>query len=193
VIGEDLGTVPAGFREMMDARRMYGCGVLYFEQEPNGDFRSPTSYRPHTLVSVGTHDLPTAEGWWNEADLDLRARLEMSTEEGMAGDRRRRKTSRAKLIEALGRAGLLQGSESQGMMPELLSAIHAYLAGSSALLFALQLDDLFKESDPLNVPGTVDQYPNWRRKLSRSLGEPAFERALAEIAAICSERGRGQS
>jgi 4-alpha-glucanotransferase len=69
-------------------------------------------------------------------------------------------------------------------------AIHAFLASSAASLFAAQLDDLLDEAEQLNVPGTVDAYPNWRRKLSVGLEDPKLKDALEELAQIARHFGR---
>src|SRR5579875_808074 len=57
VVGEDLGTVPDGFRERLAERRIFGCRLLFFEREPDGRFRPPAAYPPDALTSTGTHDM----------------------------------------------------------------------------------------------------------------------------------------
>ena len=75
VIGEDLGTVPSGFREMMQEAEIQGYRVFYFEREDDGRFRHPHAYTERALACISTHDLPTLKGWWKGTDIDERERL----------------------------------------------------------------------------------------------------------------------
>ena len=76
VVGEDLGTVPEGFRERMAEANILSYRVLFFEQEPEtGAFLPPNAYPPLALAVVGSHDLPTLRGWWEGRDLDLKEQL----------------------------------------------------------------------------------------------------------------------
>ena len=75
VVGEDLGTVPEGFRERMAAANILSYRVLFFEQEESGAFVPPDAYPPLALAVAGSHDLPTLRGWWEERDIALKDRL----------------------------------------------------------------------------------------------------------------------
>ena len=71
VVGEDLGTVPAGFRERMAEANVLSYRVLYFEKD--GDrFKQPEEYPGLALACVTTHDLATLSGFWSEADINLK-------------------------------------------------------------------------------------------------------------------------
>src|ERR1700689_1304896 len=73
VVGEDLGTVPPGFRERTAELGILSSKVLYFEQNAaTGEFLAPEEYPVLSLASVGTHDLATLGGWWDENDIKLR-------------------------------------------------------------------------------------------------------------------------
>ncbi len=154
IVGEDLGTVPEGFRERMDAADVLSYRVLWFERD-GLDFRPPAHYPAKAAACVSTHDLPTIAGWWQGADLDERESLGLLAGEGAVAARREREADRAALCRALGR-------EASGEAPT--QALHAFIADSPCALVLLQADDLAGETEALNVPGTDRERPNWRRR-----------------------------
>ncbi|MDP9065102.1 MAG: 4-alpha-glucanotransferase, partial [Pseudomonadota bacterium] len=182
VVGEDLGTVPEGFRERMAAANVLSYRVLFFERDTDG-FLPPDSY-PHLALAVaGSHDLPTLRSWWEDADLRLKETLRLFPK---SEDARRawseRGRDRKDLLAALSRAGL---PSDPTMTVELLNqAAHAYLGRSTAALAVAQLDDLTDEATPVNVPTTSQEHPNWRRRLSLSLEELATLPRLDRLADI---------
>lgn len=189
VIGEDLGTVPEGLRERMHDAQLFGCSIFYFEREHGGAFRAPTYYRKHAIASAGTHDLPTIAGYWAGKDIEAQARAGIKTgasaDEAMA----RRGHDKKHMLDALGHAGVLQLAPGEEPTAKALrDAVHAYLTASAAQLFAAQVDDLLDEIEQLNLPGTVDAHPNWRRKLRLDLDDPEFTRALGELARTAAMR-----
>ena len=195
VLGEDLGTLPDGFREQMQARAMLSSAVLYFEQLGDGRFRSPRDYPGQSVATVGTHDLPTLVGYWEGRDIAVRQRLGIfSTAEADQAQERRLDDCR-RLSEALASAGFplpAPAGATQHASSDLIEAAHRFLASSTARLFLAHPDDLLGEVDQINVPGTVDTYPNWRRKLSIALEAPALAEAIARLVRICREQARGQ-
>jgi 4-alpha-glucanotransferase len=195
VLGEDLGTLPDGFREHMRLRAMLNSAVLYFEQLSDGRFRSPRDYPAQSVATVGTHDLPTLVGYWEGRDIAVRRRLGIvSTGEADQAQERRLDDCR-RLSETLASAGFplpAPTGDTQHASSDLIEAVHRFLASSSARLFLAQPDDVLGEVDQINVPGTIDTYPNWRRKLSIALETPAFVEAIARLARICREQARGQ-
>ena len=189
VIGEDLGTVPDEVRRAMDEFAVYHYKVLLFEKEADGRFRAPASYTRRAIAAATTHDLPTLRGYWDGTDLALRERLQLYPGE----DVRQRVTAeraadRVQLHAALVAAGLwpdsAEGAESRFDL-QVGAAIQAFLASGTAALVALQLEDLIGMSDPVNVPGTLDEYPNWQRKLDRDTAaifeDPAVQQLLARV------------
>jgi 4-alpha-glucanotransferase len=75
---------------------------------------------------------------------------------------------------------------------KLVFAANGYLARSRSALSMLQIDDMTGEVDPVNVPGTSDEHPNWRRRLSLSLEELANSPGFHALARLYqSERGDG--
>jgi len=164
VVGEDLGTVPKGFRKALNERGIFSYEVLYFARG-RGGFRTPRQWPKDALGAVSTHDLPPLAGYWSGADIDLRDSLSLFPDKALvARDRADRKAMRQELAVALRREGLpVKGAE----VP--VEAVHRFLARSASRLVMAQIEDMIGQVEPVNVPGTLDQHPNWRRKLARPL------------------------
>jgi 4-alpha-glucanotransferase len=185
VVGEDLGTVPASFRERMAAANVLSYRVLFFEQDARGNFLPPEAYPRLALAVVGSHDLPTLRGWWEGRDIALKERLGLYPEpEEAERQREARKRDKAALLGALRRAALLPEGEGDVDIPTLARAAHAYLALTPSMLAMAQIDDLTDEADPVNVPTTSDEHPNWRRRLSITLEEIEARPRFTDIAEI---------
>ena len=179
VIGEDLGTVPDYVREQLAAYRILSYRVFYFERNwEEGSFKAPAAYPEQSLAVVTTHDLPTLSGYWQGEDIRLRASLGMyPNEEAHVQACEQRARDKEHMLAALRKAGLWPRAESDQldsipvMTPELCRAIHMYLATSPAWIVMANLDDVIGEMTQMNLPGTLDAYPNWSRKLALSLEE----------------------
>lgn len=194
VVGEDLGTVPEGFRERMAAANVLSTRVLYFEQE-NGRFRRPAEYPALASVTATTHDLATFRGYWDGVDISEKAATGIlrSTEEEAAA-RNQRSWEKRQLVDALFDEGLLasemveMGAEKIEWSVALLEAILIYLAKSNGFLFVAQLDDLYGEAHQANIPGTLVP-ENWRRRPNRSLDSLREDASLRKmLTAIASAR-----
>jgi 4-alpha-glucanotransferase len=173
---------------------MFGCAVLYFERLGDGRFRSPREYPAQSVATVATHDLPTLIGYWEGRDVAVRQQVGISSPADGEQARQHRLDDCRRLSEALASAGFplpVPAAGTQHALPELVDAVHRFLAASSARLFLAQLDDLLGEADQINVPGTVDSYPNWGRKLSLDVETPAVADAVARLARLCQEQRRG--
>ena len=192
VVGEDLGTVPDEMRLAMGQYGLYHYKVMLFEKQ--GDrFRRPDEYPRRALATVTTHDLPTVRSYWERCDVELRERLHLYPNAEVHADvLREREHDRRALIDALGEQGLLAAMPrglDEPFVPALAEAMHRYLARSSAALVAVQLEDLLGMADPVNVPGTDREFPNWQRKIDADLEDIAARADLAEsLAAIDRER-----
>ena len=179
VVGEDLGTVPDGFRERMAAANVLSYRVLFFERDERG-FLPPERYPELSLAVFSSHDLPTLRAWWEGADLELKKTLGLfPTPEHERTAREERRRDREQLRAALQREGLADGAlDADGFF----KAAHAYLGRSAAALATLQIDDLTDERTPVNVPTTSAEHPNWRRRLSQTLEQLAESPRLAVAA-----------
>jgi 4-alpha-glucanotransferase len=190
VVGEDLGTVPDGFRERMAKANILSYRVLFFEQSSKtGAFRKPEDYPELSVAVASNHDLPTIRSWWEGNDISLRERLHLFPDRQAAdAQRKQRVRDRNQLLRALTQQGLL-GDRAELNPDELVLLVHAFLAKSSSFLALAQIDDIAGEIDPVNLPGSLD-YPNWRRRLSITLEElieGAEMKRLAEM--FARERG----
>lgn len=202
VVGEDLGTVPEGFRERMAAANVLSYRVLYFEKDGER-FKQPNEYPELALACVTTHDLATLAGFWSEADIDLKHELSLYPEAGAEADERAaRQTDRDQLVAALDSQGLLGtvgsradvGSTNAGAMnagamsPALSAAVHRYLSRSPVRLLLVQIDDLSEEVEQLNLPGTDTERANWRRRLGIRIEDIAKGPVVRALAAGLEER-----
>ena len=152
------------------------------------------------LVAGSTHDLPTLAGFWQGADIELRTQLGLyPTEDQRARQIEERAQDRGRLLATLAQAGLLPEGVAQDpaqvpeMTPALQRAIHQFLARTPSQLLMLQAEDLLNQRDQANLPGTVDQHPNWQRKLRLDIEAWPDDndiRAMAE--ALNSERQPAQ-
>lgn len=179
VVGEDLGNVPEGFRDVMRDAGIQSYRILYFERHDDG-FRQPRDYPRNALACLATHDLPTIEGWWRGADVDLRRRFGLIDDASAEAQRASRGEERQQLSCDLVGSGLVDQATADAALsiapddslpPALVVAIHRHLARAASRLAAVRIEDLAGERDPVNLPGTVDEYPNWRRKLPVSIEE----------------------
>jgi 4-alpha-glucanotransferase len=197
VIGEDLGTVPEGFRDTMQKAQVLSYRVAMFERREGGAFVPPCAYPALAVASAATHDVATLKGFWLGTDIAWRRRLRLypdaAAQENEENERRR---DRRLLLEALADEGLLAPERFGEFLsedgeplysPELGDAILTYLGRSRARLMLVQLEDVVAESEQANLPGTIDAHPNWRRRLPRSLEEIVAGAELARVAALIGE------
>jgi malto-oligosyltrehalose synthase/4-alpha-glucanotransferase len=172
VIGEDLGTVPDEVREALGAYGVLSYRLLFFERNRDGDFRPPAEYPADALVAATTHDLPTLAGFWEGSDLMLRDELGLIPEAQRQERIIERAQDRARLLLAIEREGLLPHGATVNpvslpqMTPELVRNLHEYLARTPAKVLVVQLEDVLGMREQVNLPGTTDTHPNWRRKLA---------------------------
>ncbi len=190
VIGEDLGTVPDGFRDEMAAAAVLSYRILFFEREADGGFLPPERYPALALAASGTHDMPPFQAWWAGTDIDLRVRLGLLEPERADGEHASRALDRDRLLATLRTRGIL-ANETDSPDAIYLGA-QRFLAESPARIVMFQLDDAIGETEPVNVPGTADEYPNWRRKLHLDLDAIAADPRFHDLCTtLQSARPRG--
>jgi 4-alpha-glucanotransferase len=164
VVGEDLGTVPPVFRTAMDGAGMLSCRVVWFERWPDGLFKRPDTYPAAALASISTHDLPTVRGFLCGRDIAWRAQVGQYADAAASAAAH---AARLSDIEILAAALRHEGLIGAGRPDEdaFVLALHRFLASSTAALAMVQLEDLTGEVEQANLPGTIDEHPNWRRRL----------------------------
>jgi 4-alpha-glucanotransferase len=161
VIGEDLGTVPPGFRARLRRAGIAGMDVMWFERT-RLSYRKPGRWRRDAVAMTTTHDLPTVAGWWSGEDIRTRRTLGL----GNASEEEERRQDRVRLWRAFTAAGAAQGVPPPVDRPAAaVDAALGYVAQSPAPLMLAPLEDLLGLAAQPNLPGTIDEHPNWRRRL----------------------------
>jgi 4-alpha-glucanotransferase len=155
VIAEDLGTVPPGLRDDLSHRGMLGMRVLPFERDEHGNFVPPSQWDADAVAMTGTHDTPTVTGWWQARDVEWRARISGKPD---ANGLNSREKERASMWQALGRT-----DPTPVDVP--LNPVLEAVADAPAPLFILPFEDLIGLEEQPNLPGTIDEHPNWRRRM----------------------------
>ena len=183
VFGEDLGTVPSGFRERMASRGLMGCAVQLIERGHHGELLPPDAARALSVTAWTNHDFPTVQGFWTGEDLRWRERLGIGAN-SLPFEREQRARDR----EALARMAGLDSVPSE-LDADAMAALQAALARSPALAFAVPVEDLLLSPHQPNLPGTTTEAPNWRRRVPVPVEHLATHPALVTIArAITSAR-----
>jgi 4-alpha-glucanotransferase len=188
VIGEDLGTVPEDFRGRMSQTGIAGMDVLWFTRGRRG-FLPPAAWRPDAVAMTSTHDLPTVAGWWKGTDIDTREALGLAPD--AATQRKQRGEERPTLWRAFKRAGAAKANQPAPHEPAAaVDAAVRFVAKSASSLALIPIEDVLGLTEQPNLPGTIDEHPNWRRRLdapaSNVLDTPAARPRLEAL----RERGR---
>jgi 4-alpha-glucanotransferase len=179
IIGEDLGVVPPEVRQRMKKHNLLRMYVVQFEARPSA--QKPLPDPPaHSVASLNTHDMPPFAAYHAGLDADLRAELGLLDAEQTAEAHQHRALLMRKIERQLEQAGYLQLPTTADQVRD---ALLAFLASSDAELVLVNLEDLWEEIKPQNVPGTAEEKPNWQRRAQLSLEEIVNS---AEIHAILS-------
>ncbi|CAM4168073.1 4-alpha-glucanotransferase [Vibrio agarivorans] len=178
VIGEDLGTVPDEIVGILRDAGVHSYKVFFFEtSEDDGGYISPEHYANQSMSALCTHDMPTLRGFWHCDDLKMGRELGLYPNEqqleGLFADRLKSKQG---ILDSVAWHGYLPegvGRDAQyvPMDTMLAEALQLHVASGSSTLLSVQLEDWLEMDKPVNIPGTVDEYPNWRRKLSMNLDQ----------------------
>jgi len=190
IIGENLGTVPAGFNEQLHRRGMLGISVLWFERT-HGEggreiFKPPHEWSAASIATTTTHDLPSVAGWWSGRDIEWREQLNL-LEPGLAvvDAFRQREIDRQILWQALLEAGAASG---ECPAPDSVAPIEAalrFVGSTRAPLAIIPIEDLLASREQPNVPGTIVGHPNWQRRhpgdIQAALGTRDVAQRLAAL------------
>ena len=171
-IGEDLGTVEPWLRKYLAGRRVLGTSMLWFERRANGTPRRPGGWRRGCLAMVGTHDIPPAAAFLTGEQVTIRAELGLLTRPE-AEERAAAQAELAGWLAMLAREGLLPRAGAPSAQ-EFTAALYGFLTRTPAVLLGVSLADAAGERRPQNMPGTVDEYPNWRIPLTGADGRPVL-------------------
>jgi 4-alpha-glucanotransferase len=177
VIGEDLGTVPEGFRDTMAEWGIWSYQVMMFERDNRGAFHHPDQYLPNALVTFNTHDLSTYAGWRSFGDLKIKRSL--GIDPGESDDARWHALT---MLDEVLRDHAIHNND--------LNAIAAFLSKTRSRLMAVSLEDLLGVIDQPNIPGTVNEHPNWRQRLPVAVEDIANEIDVQALKEATRERAR---
>jgi 4-alpha-glucanotransferase len=171
VVGEDLGTVPAGFHDTLETAGVHGMRVLWFEREGQA-FVAPDRWDHGAIAMTSTHDLPTVAGWWHGTDIATRAACNRLGIGVNAAD--------VTAERARDRAALWQAFEHESVAgcdppppantAPVVDAAVAFVARTGSPLCLLSAEDVLGLEEQPNLPGTHDEHPNWRRRLPGQAG-----------------------
>ncbi|AXE38285.1 4-alpha-glucanotransferase [Acidipropionibacterium virtanenii] len=171
VIGEDLGTVEPWVRDYLRERGVFGTSVMWFELDGSGHPLAPEYWREYALSSVTTHDLPPTIGYLAGDHIELRHRLGLLTE-SLDSERARAVAEREQWVQELRRRGAL--SSACPSDEEVVVAMHRLLTLTPSRILNATLTDAVGDRRTQNLPGTVNEYPNWRVPLSGPDGRPMW-------------------
>ncbi len=186
VVGEDLGTVPEAVTDAMHARGVLSSSVLYFERDKEtrpasaAPLLPPKDWPVDAMASISTHDLPTTAGFLRGENARVRVELGLVTD--VDAEYARAAEAKIEMLVALSEHGLMPPEPSE---ENLVLALHRLLATAASRLLLTSPQDALGEPRQPNLPGTVDEYPNWRIPLPVSvaalLSDPRVQAAIAAL------------
>jgi 4-alpha-glucanotransferase len=184
--------VPPGFRERLVDHGLCGIRVLWFERTSAGrDFRAPSAWDQASVATTTTHDLPTVTGWWRGEDITWRNRIGQTLPRSDGRDpvevaQAERADDRAALWRAFQQAGIVARDAATPPPDQApVDAALAFVAATPSPLVTYPLEDLLALGDQPNLPGSIDEHPNWRRRMAQPVdalfADPAFSRRLQAV------------
>jgi (1->4)-alpha-D-glucan 1-alpha-D-glucosylmutase len=186
VVGEDLGTVPDEVRKAMEEKHMLSSSVFIFEKGENG-FKHPGQYKRFSVSSLTTHDLPTLRGFWKGFDIKKRKECGLFQDENsILSFEIEREKDKEQILELLISLDLLPGLGSKELLlkeysEDLSIAVHRFLLLTNSMITVIQPEDLIGELEQKNLPGTFNEYPNWRKRFPYTIDELIKNRVFTNI------------
>lgn len=170
VVGEDLGTVPPEVPKTMARHGLRQMYVVQYEVKPQAPPLPPPPAA--SVASINTHDMPTFAAWWNGRDIDDRVTQGLLDEVGA----HRERETREKMKRALG----YHDAKSA------LEALLTQLASSDAEIVLINLEDLWGELEPQNVPGVPER--SWRHKFQLGLEAARADGSIRRVLTNVNDR-----
>jgi 4-alpha-glucanotransferase len=187
VVGEDLGTVEPEVTAALASNEMLGCAVGWFtrdESAPGEPLLPPDQWPSRAAASLSTHDLPTAAGFLRGEHVRVRADLGLLDD--VPAEQANAEKERIEWLTLLRSEGLLPADEDGAPEPDeaaIIVAMHRLLASAPSRLKLISPYDVIAETRQPNLPGTVDEYPNWRLPLPMTLEELMADPRVADVTA----------
>ncbi len=175
IVGEDLGTVPEGFRDTMTDWGIFSYRVMLFERDHDGSFLPADRYAANALVTFNTHDLASFSGWRSSHDLATKRALGLDP--GESDDARRH-----------AHWALQERLRAHGISRHDFLGVVQFLSDTPSRMLAIALDDILELADQPNIPGTIDEHPNWRRRLPVDIEDVAGRLGAEFARAVASRR-----
>ena len=194
VLGEDLGTLPEGFQGRISRAGILGMRVLWFERAQDQGFTAPATWDHGAVAMTSTHDLATVAGWWSGHDTAWRHKVGAIEDAGIPGELAERERDRQLLWSTMQASGSATGPAPPSDQPS--SAVDAavqHVGGAACDLAIIPMEDMLGLEDQPNLPGTLDEHPNWCRRLPGMADElltaPAVATRLRGLQAVRSRSG----
>lgn len=184
VVGEDLGLVPHGFRDTMRARGLYSYSVLQYDKDEAGDFKPHAQLNPQTLACFSTHDTPTLKGFYEKTDIGWWGKLGWIAPEQVAQAKQQREHEVDTILTT---ANQIKSYDYDSFR----DGINNILAASPATMVAVSSDDIFEIAQAPNLPGTIHEHPNWRRRHGIKVEDFSHHDKLKNIGNLMCNAGRG--
>ncbi len=167
VLGEDLGTVPEGFQDQLISAGLLGMRVLWFERARDDGFIAPGHWSHQAVGMTSTHDLATTAGWWSGRDIFWRHKIGLlADDDAVRREEQERARDRAMLWDAMRASGAAVGDQpAPDATGRATDAACAHVARAACGLAMLPLEDVLGRIEQPNLPGTLDEHPNWRRRM----------------------------
>jgi 4-alpha-glucanotransferase len=191
IIGEDLGTVPEEVRNILEEKSILSWKVFYFEKI-NDEFIDPNSYPLNCVATINTHDLPTLAGYWLGKDIEEKLKIGILTEQEAKKLLEIRNKERNKIIEMFNKKQYFKDkeplTEDSIFDSEIVYYFYRLLSETPSKIVLASIYDMMGESDQPNVPGTVNEYPNWRLRLSVPIEEIENNPYFISVTSALSDR-----
>lgn len=184
VVGEDLGTVEPEVTEALAANGMLGCAVSWFTRDqsaPDEPLLPAARWPTRAAATISTHDLPTAAGFLSAEHV--RARADLGLLDDVPAEQANAAKERAEWLALLRSEGLLDDA-TEPDENAIIVAMHRFLASTPSRLKLISPYDVLGETRQPNLPGTVDEYPNWRLPLPQTLEQLRDDGRVAETTAL---------
>ncbi len=174
VIGEDLGTLPSGFREKMWYKKILSTKEVFREHDDYGNLLKPEKYPELSTIMIGTHDNPTLNAFWQNIDIEVFKKYHLFVEENQYNlASNKRKSEKRKLLELLNDLDLWNNSpeeikkysEDKDVPKNLYKAFFEFIGMTKSMIAMIKIEDLLELKDMVNVPGTYLEHPNWRIRI----------------------------